>query len=181
VNKNGILENNEVVVGDSLVYVGAPDPSRTASITNTIGFWNNRFRISTMLDYRGGMGQWDQASAINNYKSRGAVDPNAPLSEQALVVASRMYPKNTYWGYTAKVSYTRLRELTFAYDLPAAWARRLRTQSATVLLLGQNLKLWSSYTGADPEVNTNPYGNNFSDLGGMPLTRNWTLRINLGL
>jgi hypothetical protein len=47
--------------------------------------------------------------------------------------------------------------------------------------MGQNLRLWSKYSGADPEVNTNPYRNYVIDQGGLPMTRNFSVRLNLGI
>lgn len=182
INGDGIISKGEVIVGDSAVFIGAPSPSREISVTNGVGFLNNRVRVSAMFDYQGGLGQQDQASANMAYTgARGAVDPKASLAEQAAVVAYSQYPNNTTWAYDASVSYTRLRELTFSFDLPARWARYFHAQSATFLVLGENLKIWANYTGADPEVNTNPIRNYFQDAGGMPLTRNWSIRLNLGL
>jgi len=180
-NGDGIISPNEVAIGDSIQYIGSGVPTHEVSWTNTVGFWNNRFRVTAMLDYQGGLGQYDQGSASASQHSRAWMDPSASLESQALVQAYWKFPNNSAWGYDASVSFTRLRELTFSYDLPASWAQKIRASSATLLLMGENLRLWSSYTGADPEVNVNPIRNYYYDSGGMPLTRNWTLRLNLGL
>jgi len=49
-------------------------------------------------------------------------------------------------------SYVRLKTLTLGYDLPSAWARRLRMKRVNVYVQGQNLITWTHYKGLDPEL-----------------------------
>ena len=183
-NHDGIITSDEVTVGDSAVFVGQPVPSRQLSFTNTLGFLGNRLRISTMLDYQGGLGQVDAASVARcrNGFCQAAVDPSTSLADQAAVAAiSKTYPYGTTYYYDGTVSWTRLRNLTVSYELPVNLAAKVGATSARISVMGENLHLWSQYSGADPEVNTNPYRNYINDNGAVPMTRNWSVRLNLGM
>ena len=183
-NADGIITPDEVTVGDSTVFVGQPIPSREASWTNTLGFFGNRVRITTMLDYQGGLGQVDQASVSRCYSAhcQAQVDPTTPLEQQAAIAAlSKAYPYNTPYFFNQTVSWTRLRNVTLAFELPQTLVSHIHASSARLSFMGQNLWLWSKYSGADPEVNTNPYRNYIIDQGGLPMTRNFSVRLNLGL
>jgi TonB-linked SusC/RagA family outer membrane protein len=49
---------------------------------------------------------------------------------------------------------TRLREISLGYSFTGAWVQRLAgTQQLDIKISGRNLKLWTDYTGFDPEVN----------------------------
>jgi TonB-linked SusC/RagA family outer membrane protein len=183
-NGDGIISPAEVMVGDSTVFVGQPIPSREVSWTNTLGFFGNRLKFMTMLDYQHGLGQVDMGSwqRCVNARCRASVDPTSSLEAQAAVAAlAKPYPYGTPYFFNQTVSWTRLRNLTISYELPASLAQKVRANSARLSLMGQNLRLWSQYTGADPEVNTSPFRNYILDQGGLPMTRNWSVRLNLGM
>ena len=55
--------------------------------------------------------------------------------------------------YIEDGSWTKLRELSVTYNLPARFATLLRAEGAQVSLIGRNLKTWTDYTGWDPETN----------------------------
>ena len=50
-----------------------------------------------------------------------------------------------------KVNFLRLKQLTLGYNLPAAWAKRIHLQGLRVFFTGENLFLWTNYSGLDPE------------------------------
>jgi TonB-linked SusC/RagA family outer membrane protein len=182
-NKDGIIAPEEVTVGDSMVFVGQPVPKSQASWTNSLGFLGNRFRVTAMLDYQGGLGQVDMATVQRCWSGhcQATVDPSTPLDQQAAIAAlSKPYPYNTPYYFNQTVSWTRLRNVTLSYELPLSLVSRVNVSSARISLMGQNLWLWSQYSGADPEVNTNPYRNYIIDQGGLPMTRNYSVRLNLG-
>lgn len=52
-------------------------------------------------------------------------------------------------------SYIRLQEITIGYRLPAAVASLLHLANARIYVSGHNLKLWTDYSGYDPDVNSN--------------------------
>ncbi len=63
--------------------------------------------------------------------------------------------------------------------VPAAAARILKSGGLSLTLAARNLRLWTDYTGFDPEVLTTP-GANFgaTDFLTNPPGRSYTLRVN---
>ncbi len=79
--------------------------------------------------------------------------------------------------YIEDGSYLRLSNISLGYNLPVNLCLRINIGSARVYIAGDNLFLWSKYSGYDPDVNTSRYGNLNPgyDFGGYPKSRN--LRI----
>jgi hypothetical protein len=88
-------------------------------------------------------------------------------------------PREIYDVHVEDGSFVRLQSVTLGYQLP----ERLipGTSSARVYLTGQNLHVWTSYTGFDPEVNS--FGGDARsrgiDLGAYPRARSWNLGVNV--
>lgn len=51
-------------------------------------------------------------------------------------------------------SFLRLNNLTLGYTLPSQISKKLLMQRLRVYVAGNNLKVWTNYTGQDPEVDT---------------------------
>ena len=49
------------------------------------------------------------------------------------------------------VNFLRLKQLTVGYNLPTDWAKKCYLQGVRVFFTGENLFLWSNYSGLDPE------------------------------
>ena len=49
------------------------------------------------------------------------------------------------------VNFLRLKQLTIGYNLPTEWARKCYLQGVRVFFTGENMFLWSNYSGLDPE------------------------------
>ena len=74
-----------------------------------------------------------------------------------------------------KVNYLRFRTLTFGYNLPKRITDRLRLSQVRVFATGENLWMWSNYSGLDPETVSIQTG---LDSGmNYPLARKWTLGL----
>ena len=69
-------------------------------------------------------------------------------------------------------SYTRLKDLSLGYTLPASVLSRLKISSLKLYLTGRNLATFTKYKGLDPEL---------SNQNGLPLQRDWLVGITLGL
>lgn len=186
-NKDGILTANEIVVGPNAVYKGPTIPTREAGFTNTFTFLNDRLKLTSVLDYRGGFynkgGYGNQRCLTGN--CRAVNDPTAPLADQAAAVASTSPAfGNTIWGFFVPNDFIRFRELSVTALLPQFLTRgSVRLRDASITLSGRNLGLlWTRYPGIDPEINwlvANSGGGN-DDLVGLPPLRYYLLRLNLG-
>ena len=109
-------------------------------------------------------------------------NPDAPLWDQARNVANNVVQPaalRTGVGYSENLNFWRLREVTANYTLPEKWSlKALRSHSTSAVLGIRNLKVWSSYTGEDPEANYST-GNSQTDLltAGPPMIV--TVRLNV--
>ena len=109
------------------------------------------------------------------------MDPNAPLWEQARVVALRETPSRTQWGFIEKASFIRLREASATYELPDAWARSFRATRASFTIAARNLWKGTSFSGIDPEANYFEGATGVvSNFQTTPPPTYWTFRLNVG-
>jgi hypothetical protein len=80
--------------------------------------------------------------------------------------------------YVEKTDWTRLREVTLAYDLPKSLLERIKLQQLGIFFTGRNLWLKTPYTGIDPETSlvgaSNAQG---MDYFNMPGTKSYTIGL----
>lgn len=82
-------------------------------------------------------------------------------------------------------SYLRLQNLTIGYTLPKTWMKKVGVQNLRVYFTGTNLFCLDSYSGLDPDVNTNmdAGGDGFPtpnyDYNAYPKARSYTFGLNL--
>jgi TonB-dependent starch-binding outer membrane protein SusC len=97
-----------------------------------------------------------------------------------------------YWNggsnaaaYIQDGSFVKLRELSLTFAVPAKFVQRFagsRVSDVRVSVTGRNLRTWTKYWGADPEVNN--FGSNnvgrFVDLAPFPPAKNFSFGIDFG-
>jgi hypothetical protein len=77
---------------------------------------------------------------------------------------------------------TRLREISLGYSFSGPWVQHLGgTRALDVKLSGRNLRLWTDYSGLDPEVNLGgaANANRGIDWFNTPYSRAWVLSVAL--
>jgi TonB-dependent starch-binding outer membrane protein SusC len=160
-NNDHVLTRSEINVTDTMAYRGPVLPTFELSLTPTLTVRRN-LRVAALFQRRGGNYVYNQTeefrcttSAFSN--CRAVNDPTASLEDQAAVIA---YLKSfSHWGFIQKGDFTKLRELSASYALPAPVANRLGFRDASVTLAGRNLAKWTDYKGFDPEVNSQQNAN----------------------
>ena len=181
-NKDGIIANtpgNTEVVLDSLYhYVGNPIPTHGWGLTPTLTLFKY-FSVTATFDHRGGNVLYN---FTGDFRCRVAVcrelnDPKTPLARQAQAYADVFLGQPD--GYIEPADFTKLRELSITYAVPAMWARKMGGSAISFTLAGRNLHTWTKYSGADPEVNQNAQSNfSAADFLTQPPVRYWTFRVN---
>jgi hypothetical protein len=172
-NGDGILAANEVLYGDTAVYLGPSEPPYTAGLNVTLGLFRSAVNVSAGFTYSSGFAQSGPFSSLSGV-SAGANDPNASLSEQAAVLSATT---STFLN-TQIVDALRFNSLSIAYNVPATMAQRIGAHALSIALQGTNLGLHSNYRGKDPNVNGFSTGNAIVDSGVLPEPRTWQLRVN---
>jgi TonB-dependent SusC/RagA subfamily outer membrane receptor len=177
-NHNGIIESTELRLSDSLVYVGRGAPSKILGWQNSVALWDGRLTVGGNFTYENNATQTNglMQSQCARGACIGAVDTSASLQQQILAAASSV----SAWPYLETVSVFRFNEMSVSLALPTATARALHAQNASVALQGRNLKVWSHYRGVDPDVNSNPTGDQITDAGALPQPRTWSIHVSLG-
>jgi hypothetical protein len=186
-NGDGMIGKNEIVIGDSMVYLGPSEAKYDLSINQNFGLFNDQIQIAASFQYQHGLVQLNQFMADNVYNLAATnVIGATSLREQAYAMAAlnsrygNAGNASTLYGYFENTNLLRFNNLSIMYRLPGRFARTLRTQTASVALVGSNLGLWSNYRGSDPENNsTGAGGNLYVDGGQFPSPKAWTLRLNL--
>lgn len=74
-----------------------------------------------------------------------------------------------------KVNMLRLKQLTLGYNLHERIVKKLGLSSARIFLTGENLFLWTNYSGLDPEIVNITSG--IDGLSGYPLPRKFTVGL----
>ena len=178
---NSILTPDELMIGDTIEYIGPGQPENQLTVTSSFRILDN-INVYGMLDYRGNYIAYNNTERFRcRFRlCQALIDPATPIDEQARAVASLLHPSQTVWGYMEKGDFWKLREVSVRYDLPEFITSQIGASRGSVTLSGRNLGVWTDYTGMDPEINWNGSGDNFgvSEFLTQPPVRYYTARIN---
>jgi TonB-linked SusC/RagA family outer membrane protein len=180
-NNDGFITANEVVVDPVFRYVGYAVPRDIFSVTNGIDLFNRSLRFNALFDYKGGYMISNGTRSFQcqqNPACPGRSDPNASLEDQAAAIAATAKNPSTTWGYLENGQFWRFRELSATWRVPSQAVRFARAGDATLVLGARNLKVWTKYSGADPEENFGT-GDTQSTFATSAPRRYYTLRLNL--
>ncbi|RQP08401.1 MAG: TonB-dependent receptor [Parapedobacter sp.] len=116
------------------LFQGAANTNWYYHPSSIMPFWNGMKPYKHNLDY------WtpENTDALNPRLTPSPTTNNSVTS--------------SFWMGNA--AYLRLKTVTLSYALPAAWASRMRLQSARLYVAGQNLLTWTDLL-YDPEIGTN--------------------------
>ncbi len=97
------------------------------------------------------------------------------------------YYRDYYRGaseyFVEDASWVRLRSVSINYNLPKSWLGVNKVvKTASIGFTGNNLALWTKYSGLDPESTTTNSGSNVEAFAGMtyPAVRSFLFNINVG-
>ena len=178
---------------DSAGKVTPDTPMADANPRYQMGFsndfrWGN-WSLNSVIDYRhGGTVSNMTLSLFDEGVNTWDYDKPSPDTKVGATLGEYRYNSwnggNNTLAYLEDGSFTKLRELTVGYDLPASVVNAmhgLNAKSARVNLSGRNLFIFSGYNGFDPEVNNG--GNfvaRFVDLAPFPPSRSFFLSVDVG-
>ena len=179
-NNDGILIPAEIVVGDTDVYLGPSAPTRQMATSGTLSLLKGMIRIGAQLDWRGGYQRLDAVEYSNciAFTCPGtATRGEATFPEQAAAQAVSKAASN--YGFIADGAFTRLREVSATVSIPGRLLRGVKASGGSLALSGRNLKLWTKWPGADPEVNFLTGGDLPYSASTPPAARYFVVRLNL--
>lgn len=182
-NGDGLIGADEIVIGDTAVFLGYSVPRTEVSFTNGFDLLNRRIRLTALLDYKGGhklLNGTERIRCQNRQNCRGLLDPTASLFEQARATALVADPSRTQAGFFEDASFVRFRELGLNLTAPESWAKRFGGTSLSATIAARNLHVWTDYSGIDPESNYVSSGDVPSDFQTAPPPSYVTVRLNVG-
>ncbi len=145
---------------DKQVFVSkSPIPKVTAGLTNQFQFGN----LDASIFFTGQFGHYVYNNTANALFTAGAlgggrnVTTDVPTSGE-----SRLNAPEVSTRFLEKADFVRLQDITLGYNLP------LKSKNISALRLfvnGQNLAVFTGYSGLDPEVNTNKQIDDIPSLG----------------
>ena len=185
-NGDGVLEAPEVQYGDSLVYIGQPDPNYELNFSQDITVLHGQLSVHANIAYENGMTQFNIGSCDGNSPFTLLPNrPNTPLATQAAVVAAgcgRIEAGPSPIGLIQTVNTLRFQSLSVNYLIPRRAAQWFRVPRMSLALQGSNLGLHTNYRGKDPNVNafsTVSAGDRTQDSGQIPQPRTWLLKVTI--
>lgn len=185
IDGNGIITANEVVVGDSLRYLGRSSPHNEMTFSPGMDLFSNMIRVTASIDHKGGFllkNSTERIRCQTRNNCAGIANPDAPLAEQARAVALREHPARTQAGYWDHGDFTKLREVALTFNAPRSWtdSRRFGAERMSMTLSGRNLKTWTRFTGVDPEMTAGAQGNVQDPFQSSPPVTFYSIRFNIG-
>ncbi len=192
----GLNIQNEIQLGETPVYLGAPYPKYETSLHSTLSLFRN-ISVGFAFNFQNGFTQKldSYESFSGSSKSKALNDPRTPFFTQAYSsAAGGCSVSNASLGGTGvgspgrttlcssigvvqTVYALRFNNLSVGYTIPRSITSLLGTgRKMRVALQGKNLGLWSNYTGKDPKVNSS-MSEVLRDTGVLPPNREWQITI----
>lgn len=169
--------------------LGNPNPAFTYSISNNFSYKNFELSIFLNGSYGGTIlnalkyqiaglsGLYtNQLASSSNFWSPQNPDSNIPapkggIANNNLVMSDR---------FLESASFLRIQNVRLGYTVPEKWIKHAKMSRLSVFASGQNLYVFTKYSGLDPEIgslNQNPIYSNI-DMGRYPIPRTITFGIN---
>lgn len=94
----------------------------------------------------------------------------------------RLYHRGVSETFVEDASWVRLRSASIGYTLPKKWLGNSIVKNVNLSVTGNNLFLWTKYSGFDPESTTTDSGSNVEGFAGMtyPAVRSFLFSLNVG-
>jgi TonB-dependent SusC/RagA subfamily outer membrane receptor len=178
-NHDGIIEPNEITVSPNRAYLGSSLPTELASLSPQITIWRI-IKVSSLFDFQGGNKLYNATGDFRCGKFLNcSIDYiKGPLADQARAAADAFY--NTQAGYIEDATFWKWREAAISLLVPPEYARHIFARGATITFAARNLRVWTKYTGLDPELSQSGATNFTSaDFLTQPPVRYYTVRVTL--
>ena len=173
-DENGVTIYN----GDYQKFVDAsPIPKFTAGLTNNFSYGD----LDLSIFFYGQFGHYVYNNTANALFTAGALGNGRNVTTDVIGNGeSRLNAPDVSTRFLEKANFIRLQDLTIGYNVPlkSKYVSNLR-----VFASGQNLALFTKYSGLDPEVNVNKQIDDVPSLGidynAYPRARTYAIGANI--
>ncbi|GHT10276.1 SusC/RagA family TonB-linked outer membrane protein [Bacteroidia bacterium] len=167
-------------------YIGDPNPDFIFGMTNSLswkglslsiflqGSYGNDIFNATKADIAGMRNLTNQSTLVlKRWRTPG----------QFTDVPKVQYDNQVSSYYVEDGSYLRIKDITLAYNVQAAFLKRIGISRLQPYITARNLFTLTNYTGMDPEVNsaatTSDNVSQGIDFGAYPQSRTWMFGVNV--
>jgi TonB-dependent starch-binding outer membrane protein SusC len=171
-----LTASRAIALSPNKTYVGSPVPLREIGFANTVSFLRN-FSLYGLLDYKGGQYLFNGRERQRCLNGNNCEFVNTPGRDTIDIKAWRQ--STNYEPYVERADFVKLRDLSLTYQVPQRLIAFTSGQSASIVVAGHDLAVWSKYSGPDPE--TNSYGGRLfarADVYTLPMIQRWSLALN---
>jgi TonB-linked SusC/RagA family outer membrane protein len=187
------LNGDHAYTNADWMLLGNATPKYTFGFINDVSYKN--FTLSVMIEGRQGSKIFSQTLAylwgglgdMKNATTVEAVPENLWTSAHETDNPAWSNTSHNYNGssrYVYNSSYTKLKNVSLTYSLPAKMLQQIRVNTLDVYVSAQNLVTLTPYDGYDPEIDQQPTGNAISqgqEFGVIPNPKSVTFGVRLGL
>jgi hypothetical protein len=195
------------VISSAQKLIGNSQPDWIGGITNTVRYGN--FMLSALFDARVGQYRYNQMDNFfaafgiakytedrNTTKVFDGVLADGTKNTKAVWLGQGKGPdgvdytngfyRNVYRGvsenFVEDASWVRLRSVSLSYTLPSSILKNTFIKSIRLSATGNNLALWTKYSGYDPETSSTSSGSNVDGFTGFtyPAVRSLLFTLNAG-
>lgn len=164
---DGFISPEEVVYGDSAIFIGAPYPKFVLNSAHTFNLFRS-YSLTAVVSYENGATQTlGQSKRSDLYNTINNI-PSMPIKEQA-------YGRYSPLSRTASLSTFRLQSMQLTYTFSHISLAHIGIRQGAISLFGNNLGLWSNYTGKDPNVGA--VGETLIDNYRLPTPRSYGIKV----
>ena len=156
-----IDQSGNAVASDSAVFVGHPTPELEGSISTSLELFD-WVTLSADLGFAAGHQQFNSTEQFRcGFLGGGTyggvrtelfeVGPDGERTSQTKIKAAAAGDQQ-YAPWIEDADFARLRSVSARFELPEGWVERMGARRGSFTIVGENLALFTSYTGLDPEV-----------------------------
>ncbi len=182
--------NDGKITADDRQILGSTWPKLFGGLSNN--FTYKSFDLGIFFTYSYGNYIWNHNRMLG--ETGGTLDANRVLLASQLdrwttpgqttntpKLTTENYSRQEVSRFFEDASYIRLRSLTFGYTLPKSLTSKAKIDRLRVYVTGNNLLLFTKYTGSDPESNLGTENIQGYDYGTPPQPRTLQFGLNVSL
>jgi TonB-linked SusC/RagA family outer membrane protein len=168
--------NGSLIVDRDTVFFGGSLPTRTLSWDNNLRLFGN-LRLGAQLDRQTGHYQINLTRRTRTFDGVTREVILTPTSTAADTLQRQLLVSGAGAQWIEKADFVKLREVSASYSLPTRFTRGFGSDQVVLAISGRNLRTWTDYTGADPEVNATAGDFTLAETNAIPPTRRVTASV----
>lgn len=138
------------------VYLARTTPKIEGGVNTTLTILSN-LKLYAQVDFKTGYSKLDGNERVRCWFWKECPENFPTLWQGAALDPAKVagYQKGFASGLIHDASFTKLRQVSATYTLPASMTNRVGMRGASITVAGRNLHTWTKYRGLEPEATFN--------------------------